>query len=179
MPLEATVCEKTTKAKAAKSDLVQDCEKAGAARSDRVRETWKGCTRRLKRRKLRQAIVCGKTAGSERCGKVAVHKEMAEANAEDSCEMAKARETMCEGKETVCKEIAKGEWDATRKWPCARNDKVVAVMRDHLQRGCEKAQQATMCKRAAECGETAEGCVRPGKYLRSDDSLSLSPVGIE
>ena len=51
--------------------------------------------------------MCGKTDGSERCGKVAAHKEIAKANAEDSCEMAKARGAMCEGKETVCKEIAK------------------------------------------------------------------------
>ena len=88
-----TVC-KTAKRQELPGAIV--CEKPG-----------KGCTRRLKRRKLPQEIVCGKTAGSERRGKVAVHKEITKANAEDSCEMAKAQGAMYEGKETVCKEIAK------------------------------------------------------------------------
>ena len=69
-------------------------------------------------------------------------KELAKANVKDSCEMAKARGTMCEGEETVCKGIAKGEWNATRKQPCARDDKVIAVIRGHLQEGCENAKLA-------------------------------------
>ena len=92
---KTTVC-KTAKRQELPGAIV--CEKPG-----------KGCARRLKRRKLPQAILCGKTVGSERCGKAAVYKEIAKANAEDSCEMMKARGTMCKGKEAVSKEIAKGE----------------------------------------------------------------------
>ena len=51
-----------------------------------------------------------------------------------------------------------------------------------MQEGCEKAKAGNRwpCAReqAAERGEAAEGCARPGKYLWSGDSLSLSPVGI-
>ena len=45
-----------------------------------------------------------------------------------------------------------------------------------LRKG-ESWQQAAMCKGAAEYGETAEGCVRPGKYLRLDDPVPF-PGGV-
>ena len=70
-------------------------------------------------------------------------KETAKANAEGSCEMAKARGTMCEGKETVCKVVAKGGWNATRKRPCTRIEKAMAVMRDVCKKVAESRRLAT------------------------------------
>ena len=61
--------------------------------------------------------------------------------------MAKVQGTMCEGKGTVCKVIAKGKWNATR------NGRVQETTRRRLSQGtiCEKGkgesrQQAALCK---------------------------------
>ena len=69
------------------------------------------------------------------------------AKAEDSCGMAKVQETMCKGKGTVCKGIAKGKWNATR------NGRVQETSRRWLPQEtiCEKGkgeswQQAALCK---------------------------------
>ena len=101
----------------------------------------------------------------------------------DSREVAKVRGTVCEGKEDVCKGVAKGEWKATGRRPCAKKRQGYGCHEGGLQEGCEKAKADNRwpCAReqAAERGETAEGCARPGKCLWSGDSLSLSPVGIE
>ena len=75
------------------------------------------------------------------------------------------RRMECYPRMAVCE---KRQGDGCHEGPFARR----------LRKG-ESWQQAAMCKGAAEHRETAEDCVRPGKYLRSDDSLSLSPVGIE
>ena len=74
--------------------------------------------------------------------------EIANAKAEDSCGMAKVQGTMCEGKRTVCKGIAKGKYNATRngrvqkrqgdgchKGPFARREKAKAGNRRPCARG--------------------------------------------
>ena len=103
------------------------------------------------------ATTCEKTAESERCGRAAGCKVKANAKADDSCGMAKVRETMWEEKGTVCKGIAKGKWNATR------NGRVQETTRRWLPQEtiCEKEkgesrQQAALCKGSSIVWETAK-----------------------
>ena len=108
-------------------------------------------------------------------------EETAKANAE-SFEKGKARGNMCDGKETVCDEVAKGEWNAPQKRPCARNDRAMAATRDPVREDCEKAKAGNRvcmesCRKAVECARAAKANARKDCEKKKAAARSVNTAG--